>query len=391
MKFKDVLLAIDLVVQSDGVPLIIGESGIGKTSLIKKYCEYKNYFNITIDGNILKEGEIGGLPTILDYTYNINGKDIIKKKTVYAAHTKLIEIEDILKENPNSIVLLFIDELNRCEHTVQQELMNIILNREINGYKLPERVKIVAAMNPSSKYNSFKSNNNEFSNYENNDYQVVDLDPAQENRFVWLELEADYNSWIKWGSTNSYIHEKILEFISTYPQYLNTPSSTEIIKATPRSWERVSNSYKIYIKNSDSIPKTVFYNVVKGNVGITIGQQFMNFIEDNNILSIKAEDLFKNNTLTNELIDKIKNESPTRLYLLSKNSISFLQTIFENESNGNILETYVAIFSESLQLFPPDLKISVMRELKENNSIYSLFLNNSTFIQGYFDTYNQLE
>ena len=78
-------------------------------------------------------------------------------------------------------VLLFIDEINRCEHTVQQELMNLILNREINGYKLPEGVKILAAMNPSSKYGS------DF------DYQVVDMDAAQENRFVWLSMEPDYN------------------------------------------------------------------------------------------------------------------------------------------------------------------------------------------------------
>ena len=49
-------------------------------------------------------------------------------------------------------VLLFIDELNRCEHAVQQELMNLILNREINGYKLNKDVKILAAMNPSNEY-----------------------------------------------------------------------------------------------------------------------------------------------------------------------------------------------------------------------------------------------
>lgn len=64
-------------------------------------------------------------------------------------------------------VLLFIDELNRCEHAVQQELMNLILNREINGYKLNKDVKILAAMNPSNEYGAEL------------DYQVVDMDPAQ--------------------------------------------------------------------------------------------------------------------------------------------------------------------------------------------------------------------
>ena len=36
-------------------------------------------------------------------------------------------------------VLLFIDEINRAEHAVQQELMNLILNREINGFSLSDQ------------------------------------------------------------------------------------------------------------------------------------------------------------------------------------------------------------------------------------------------------------
>ena len=67
----------------------------------------------------------------------------------------------------------------------KQELMNLILNREINGYKLHDNVNILAAMNPSNKYDS------DF------DYQVVDMDAAQENRFVWLNMESDENAWLK--------------------------------------------------------------------------------------------------------------------------------------------------------------------------------------------------
>ena len=78
-------------------------------------------------------------------------------------------------------------KLNRCEHTDTTRINELNINREINGYKLHDDVKILAAMNPSSKYGS------DF------DYQVVDMDAAQENRFVWLNMEPDYNQWLNWA------------------------------------------------------------------------------------------------------------------------------------------------------------------------------------------------
>ena len=128
MKFTEVLDTIKLVIESREVPLVIGESGIGKTALAHRVAKEYNYHLVTIDANLLKEGEIGGLPTV------INGF------TVYATHHKLAEISEAVKKGEE--VLLFIDELNRCDHAVQQELMNLILNREINGYKLDKGVNI---------------------------------------------------------------------------------------------------------------------------------------------------------------------------------------------------------------------------------------------------------
>ena len=241
MNFIETLKSVDLVLATGEVPLVVGESGIGKTALAKQLAKENNYSLVVIDGNLLKEGEIGGLPTVESYkAIDSNGIEIEKKTTIYAVHNKLREI-DIEIENGKE-VLLFIDEINRCEHTVQQELMNLILNREINGYKLDDKVKILAAMNPSSKYGS------DF------DYQVVDMDAAQENRFVWLNMESDYNQWIKWA-IGAGIEQKVIEFISTFPEYLNKVND-EDVRATPRSYERVSKTYKIY-KEQGNIPRRI--------------------------------------------------------------------------------------------------------------------------------------
>ncbi len=373
MNFLDTLLSTELVIKTNSVPLIIGESGIGKTALAKNLAERNNYYLIVIDGNLLKEGEIGGLPTIENYIeFNKEGLEIKKRRTVYAIHTKLQEIDNAIINCKK--VLLFIDEINRCEHAVQQELMNLILNREINGYSLPDTVSILAAMNPSNKYNSF----------ENTDYQVVDMDPAQENRFVWLEMESNVKSWLQWAIENN-LNNKVIEFISTFPEYLHTSALEETIKATPRSWERVSKSYNHYKNNEENIPSRIFFNVLKGNVGTKIAQEFISFIESGNEPLISYEEIFEKESFSQELKDKVKNESHSRLYLTSKNVLFYL----ENKASK---EREIKIFSDFLQLYPVDLKVGIMQEIKENHKdLYSKFLYNDDFVEGYFKAYSEVK
>ena len=100
MKFNEALMCVELVIESDAVPLLIGESGIGKTALINKLGKKNNFYVINIDGNMLKEGEIGGLPTVEDYVTQIDGQAVKQKRTVYAVHTKLQEIERVLSKTP---------------------------------------------------------------------------------------------------------------------------------------------------------------------------------------------------------------------------------------------------------------------------------------------------
>ena len=298
MNFIDTLKSVDLVLATGEVPLIVGETGIGKTALAKELANENSWSLLVIDGNLLKEGEIGGLPTIEPYTrVNRKGDKVEKKATVYAVHSKLREIDEEISKGKT--VLLFIDEINRCEHTVQQELMNLILNREINGYTLHESVKILAAMNPSSKYGG------DF------DYQVVDMDVAQENRFVWLHMEPDYIQWLDWA-LNAGLEQKVIEFISTFPEYLLKINEDDI-KATPRSYERISSIYKIYKQKKDSVPRSVFLNVIRGNVGRLIAEEFVSFVESNYRSLISFEDVFAGNSLHESVMEKVKAESKADL------------------------------------------------------------------------------
>lgn len=371
MNFIDTLKSVNLVLATGEVPLVVGESGIGKTALAKKIAKENDWSLIVIDGNLLKEGEIGGLPTVESYVVlNSNGENVEKKTTIYAVHNKLREIDEEIDKGRN--VLLFIDEINRCEHTVQQELMNLILNREINGYKLNDEVKILAAMNPSSKYGS------DF------DYQVVDMDAAQENRFVWLNMEADHTQWINWAIREG-IEDKVIEFISTFPEYLHKIND-EDVRATPRSYERVSKSYTIFKEQKDSIPRSVFLNVIKGNVGKVIAEEFISFIESDYSPLVSYEDIFLGETLDSEIIEKVKNESHTRLYLSAMNILKKLEL---NIKYNNDSKVYIDRLIEFLKLYPIDLMVGIMKDIKSSYpELYKIAIENERFIELYFESYS---
>lgn len=371
MNFIDTLKSVNLVLATGEVPLVVGESGIGKTALAKKIAKENDWSLIVIDGNLLKEGEIGGLPTVESYVViNSNGENVEKKTTIYAVHNKLREIDEEIAKGRN--VLLFIDEINRCEHTVQQELMNLILNREINGYKLDDEVKILAAMNPSSKYGS------DF------DYQVVDMDAAQENRFVWLNMEADHTQWINWAIREG-IEDKVIEFISTFPEYLHKIND-EDVRATPRSYERVSKSYTIFKEQKDSIPRSVFLNVIKGNVGKVIGEEFIIFIESDCSPLVSYEDIFLGETLNSEIIEKVKNESHTRLYLSAMNILKKLEL---NIKDNNDSKVYIDRLIEFLKLYPIDLMVGIMKDIKSSYpELYKIAIENERFVELYFESYS---
>ncbi|CCL81237.1 TPA: ATP-binding protein [Clostridioides difficile] len=372
MNFIDTLKSVDLILSTGEVPLIVGESGIGKTALANKLAKENDWSLIVIDGNLLKEGEIGGLPTIESYVgVNSNGYKTEKKTTVYAVHNKLREIDEEISKSKT--VLLFIDEINRCEHTVQQELMNLILNREINGYKLHDDVKILAAMNPSSKYGS------DF------DYQVVDMDAAQENRFVWLNMESDHTQWIKWAIDEG-IERKVIEFISTFPEYLHKINEDDV-RATPRSYERVSKIYKVYKEKNNSIPRAVFLNVVKGNVGKVIAEEFISFIESNSEPLRSYEDVFLGESIDESIVERVKNESHTRLYLSAMNILKDLELNIKNDKYES--NHYINRFIEFLKMYPVDLMIGIMKDIRNSYiEVYKKAIENEEFVKSYFESYS---
>ena len=116
-------------------------------------------------------------------------------------------------------IVLFLDEMNSAAPSVQAAAYQLVLNRKVGTYKLPDNVLIVAAGNREA------------------DKGVTYRMPAPlANRFIHLELAVSFDDWFAWAVDNK-IHQDVVGFLqfSKKDLYDFDPKSPSRSFATPRS------------------------------------------------------------------------------------------------------------------------------------------------------------
>lgn len=200
---------INKIVKSDKhVPMMIwGSPGVGKSSIVKQVAEENGMDFIDLRLSLLNPVDLRGLPFI----------DKEAKKASWLA-------PDFLPNGKNkSKGILFLDEINLAPASVMAAGYQLILDRKLGSYKMPDGWKILAAGNRAE------------------DQANVTKFPAPlANRFVHVELDVDDGEWRKWAIHEG-ISESIISFIGKMPQHLfKMPKAGEKSFPTPRSWENAS-------------------------------------------------------------------------------------------------------------------------------------------------------
>jgi hypothetical protein len=159
-----------------------------------------------------------------------------------------------LPTDKDSKAILFLDELNSAPPAVQAAAYQLILNRKVGTYKLPDGVDIVAAGNRDG------------------DKGVTYRMPAPlANRFVHLEMKVDFEDWQDWATLNN-VHPEVVGYVGFAKQdlYDYDPKSPSKSFATPRSWSFVSN-----LVSDEEIDTESLTNLVSGAIGDGLAVKFM--------------------------------------------------------------------------------------------------------------------
>jgi hypothetical protein len=219
-----------------------GPPGIGKSEVVQEITDELGGYMIDLRMAQMEPTDIRGIP----YFNKENNK-------MDWAEPVDLPSEELASQYP--VVVLFLDEMNSAPPAVQAAGYQLILNRRVGKYKLPDNVVIVAAGNRDS------------------DKGVTYRMPMPlANRFIHIEMRYDFTAWQVWA-VNKGVHRDVVGYLSFAKQdgYDFDAKASSRAFATPRSWVFVSD----LLEDEENIDNDTLFNLVAGAVGDGLGTKFM--------------------------------------------------------------------------------------------------------------------
>lgn len=355
---------LDIYKESQIVPYLEGESGIGKTSIIEQYAKAKEMDCIIMGVASLDHIEFYGRTVSTDIVAGFNDqKFTVFKKSIPNWVSTILQ-----NDKNNKETLLFIDELNRAEPQNLQSLMNLILKKEFgsDSIKLPESLFIVCAGNPIDDGN----------------YLVESLDKAMLSRMAIVKVKTTLTSWKK---NYALLHDKKNNRQKVHPSiisYLEDNRADFLLESAeddmsdpgmdPRRWDMISRLLYSYEKTEKNANNLVSLLSTVSSKEVT--PKLVNYLKSSKVLAFS-----KIQKQLAEFLDLHK-EKDFKAYLLAeKNDTSHYDELIESiqsqldraqpVTQSNILSScFFAIEAESVS----DDIFAIMLNLSSAEHIMSL-------------------
>jgi len=308
-----------------------GPPGIGKSDIVAQITDsLTNSHLIDIRLSLWDPTDIKGIPYF----------DSANVKMTWGAPSELPD-EEMAAQYDNIVV--FFDEMNSAAPAVQAAAYQLILNRRVGQYKLPDNVMIVAAGNREA------------------DKGVTYRMPAPlANRFVHLELAVEFDDWFAWAAAN-HIHPDVMGFLnfSKKDLYDFDPKSPSRSFATPRSWSFVSE----FLDEDDD--ETTTTDLVAGSVGEGLAVKFMahrkvagqlpnpSDVLNGKVKELKTEEISAKYSLTVSLCYELKEASDANDKKFDDKVNNFLRFAMDNfETELVVMGIKLALTQYALPIDP---------------------------------------
>ncbi len=245
-----------------------GGPGIGKSDLVDQITVSMEGYMIDLRLALMEPTDLRGMPY-----YNKEANNMS-----WAAPVDL-PTEEFAAQYP--VVVLFLDELNSAPPSVQAAAYQLILNRRIGTYKLPDNVVVVAA-----------------GNRETDKGVTYKMPKPLANRFVHLNLDVNFDDWMMWAA-EARVHADVVGYLSFAKAdlYNFDPRSPDHAFASPRTWVFVSEMLED-TAGDDPMSDSQMTDLIAGTVGEGMAVKFMNhrsfaskLPNPSDILSGKVEEL----------------------------------------------------------------------------------------------------
>jgi MoxR-like ATPase len=235
MKASQILNALRTLVRARQPVFIWGGPGLGKSSIVKELAADLSIPLQDVRALLLDPVDLRGLPFLAP-----------DGRSKWAT-------PDFLPQGGSGI--LFLDELNAAPAMVQASCYQLVLDRQLGEYTLPDGWAIIAAGNRDSDRAA-----------------TTRMPTPLRNRFVHLEFEVDLQEWSEWAIQNL-IRPEVIAFLRFRPELLSMFDRDNNAFASPRSWEFISRIL-------DSVPDAAIeHELFAGTVGTGAATEFSAFMK----------------------------------------------------------------------------------------------------------------
>ena len=255
MKPSEIEVALQRCSEVQLPVMMWGSPGVGKSSIVAQIGRKSRRPVFDIRLALLDPTDLRGIPF---YNPNTETAEWAQASILPGVNGEEMVIgheddgTEIKGKHENAIV--FLDEINAAPPVVQAAAYQLVLDRRIGDYHLPDGVAIIAAGNrEGDKAVTFK------------------MPTPLLNRFVHLEFKVDFEDWHNWAVLAG-IQADVVGFLNFKKNMLNQFDAQSKSRAfpTPRSWEFVSRALV-----DRKVPDNVMRHVVDGCVGQGAAIEFM--------------------------------------------------------------------------------------------------------------------
>jgi MoxR-like ATPase len=239
--------ALELLINLRQPVFLWGPPGVGKSQVVSQTAARRGLELVDIRAILLDPVDLRGLPRISD-----NG-------------TAQWCPPDFFPRDGRGI--LFLDELNAAPPLVQASCYQLVLDRKIGEYELPEGWTVIAAGNRET------------------DRAVAHRMPsALANRFVHIDFTVDLEAWLQWAASNN-IAGEILAFLRFRPALLHDfdPERSGNAFPSPRSWEMASR-----LITGEAAPEALA-ELLAGTIGAAAATELLGFLKISRQLPTMAD------------------------------------------------------------------------------------------------------
>lgn len=296
--------------------MVWGPPGVGKSEAVEQIADEQNRPLIDLRLLLMEPTDLRGIPFKTEIELiDENTREVVRDKEGNAVMTESVRWavpEELPRPGYKENAILFLDEISAAPPMVQAAAYQLVLNRRIGPYVLPDGVDIIAAGNrQSDKGVAFK------------------MPTPLANRFIHCTLECSFSEWKDWAISSGKVEASIIAYhIEGGGKNLLTfdpGSNSEIAFATPRSWVFASD----VLRNS-SLSRKMTTKLIAGCIGEGLAGEFMQFrkLEDQ---IPKTEDILRGKiTAKSREAKEIKDLSAK--YLVIVNMCHYLKSYFQEHN-----------------------------------------------------------